>query len=98
MNISLVPSCHHDSCNRNKHNQSQYAYAHNKQDNIIAWMDSLGDAKNEECLHEILFPERIRDIDFDILAVAIRDESLREDISKQMMDEYNVPENRIVFV
>lgn len=76
----------------------QYAYNHKKQMNIVGWVDSQGDTKNEECLHKILFPDSIRTIDFDILAIAIRDEQSRNDVLKRMVNEYHVAKDKIVFL
>lgn len=64
---------------------------------IIAWVDQDPSGKDRRVLHEILPAKSILNLDYEYIVIAVLNERLAKDIKQQLIDYYNVDENKIVW-
>lgn len=68
-----------------------------KTKNLTAWVDKYPEGKAERCLHEIVGINDIHNYQFEFLIIAVKENILSEAIRKDLMENYNITGDKIVW-
>lgn len=65
--------------------------------NVVGWVDKNYANKKEECLYEIAPVERVMELEYDYIVIAIKDYEIAQKIKKELIDVYRVEANKIIW-
>jgi len=68
-----------------------------KENHIVAWLDKKPENKEIQCLHNIEKPSLLKDIQYDYILVAVLEESLAEQIRRELIELYHVDDEKIIW-
>lgn len=69
----------------------------NKEGNIVAWIDKKGKGKERECLQKILPPEKLKELSFDYVIVAVQLEEVARKIEDELNQRYQIDRKKIIW-
>jgi glycosyltransferase involved in cell wall biosynthesis len=68
-----------------------------KEKNIVAWVDEKFRERTEQCSYQIDSVERLSEIRFDYVIIAVLDSVLADQIKKKLMETYGIAADRIIW-
>lgn len=68
-----------------------------KEAQIVAWIDKLGDRRSEECLYEIQYPQILKNLKFDYVVIAVLEEYLAKKIQCSLVQDYGIRKEVIIW-
>ena len=81
-------------CGQALHHQ---LYNNYKKDCIVAWIDEKYVEKTEKCLYQIDSPEKLKELQYDYIIIAVLDSALAEKIRKNLTNKYGVKDEVILW-
>ena len=75
----------------------RFLKVHGKTNNLVAWADKYPQKKLDLCLHEIIGINDIKNYKYKFLVIAVKENDLSEAIRKDLIENHQIDENKIIW-